>query len=162
VYEIGRIFRNEGISTRHNPEFTSIELYQAYADYDDMMKLTENMITDIVNQLHGTEKIPYGQHEVSFERPWRRITMNDIVKEHMGFDFTTLDGNPDALDVAKEKAREKGVPNVDKCKTVGYVLNECFEEVRLDEERRTGGAKGWEGQRTGGTNRQFCAAQRNN
>jgi len=129
VYEIGRIFRNEGISTRHNPEFTSIELYQAYADYDDMMKLTENMITDIVNQLHGTEKIPYGQHEVSFERPWRRITMNDIVKEHMGFDFTTLDGNPDALDVAKEKAREKGVPNVDKCKTVGYVLNECFEEL---------------------------------
>ncbi|GMH72501.1 hypothetical protein TrRE_jg4735 [Triparma retinervis] len=129
VYEIGRIFRNEGISTRHNPEFTSIELYQAYADYEDMMELTENMITNIVNQLHGTETLPYGEHTVSFQRPWRRITMNDIVLEHMGFDFSSLDGNPDALAVAKEKAGEAGVPNVDSLKTVGYILNECFEEL---------------------------------
>jgi lysyl-tRNA synthetase class 2 len=128
VYEIGRIFRNEGISTRHNPEFTSIELYQAYADYEDMMELTENMITNIVNQLHGTETLPYGDHTVSFQRPWRRITMNDVVLEQIGFDFSSLDGNPDALAIAKEKAREAGVPNVDSLKTVGYVLNECFEE----------------------------------
>jgi lysyl-tRNA synthetase class 2 len=81
VYELGRIFRNEGISTRHNPEFTSVELYQAYADYSDMMDLTENLICTIADEVCGGRTIPYGNDTVSLERPWRRVPMHDIVKE---------------------------------------------------------------------------------
>ncbi|GMH55141.1 hypothetical protein TrLO_g5816 [Triparma laevis f. longispina] len=130
VYEIGRIFRNEGLSTRHNPEFTSIELYQAYADYNDMMELTEDMVCNIVEQLHKSETVQYGEDTISFAKPWRRVTMNDIVKEHMGFDFETLDQDDlTSLAIAKEKAIEAGVPNVADLKSVGYVLNQCFEEL---------------------------------
>ncbi|GMI09047.1 hypothetical protein TrVE_jg12375 [Triparma verrucosa] len=130
VYEIGRIFRNEGLSTRHNPEFTSIELYQAYADYNDMMELTEDIVCNIVDQLHGSDAVQYGEDTISFAKPWRRVTMNDIVKEHMGFDFGTLDqDDPASLAVAKKKATEAGVPGVETLKSVGYVLNQCFEEL---------------------------------
>lgn len=129
VYEMGRIFRNEGISTRHNPEFTSIELYQAYADYNDMMELTETLVTNIVQQLHGQQTVKYGEHDISFARPWKRVTMNDIVHQQTGFDFSTLDGSNDALSRAKDWAREAGVPNVDSLTSVGYVLNQCFEEL---------------------------------
>ena len=90
VYEIGRIFRNEGISTRHNPEFTSIELYQAYADFDDMMKLTEELISTIAQELVGSTVVPYGDDMIDLTPPFRRVTMNDLVKEKTGIDFMEL------------------------------------------------------------------------
>lgn len=131
VYEIGRIFRNEGISTRHNPEFTSIELYQAYADYEDMMNLTEQLVVSMCDAVSDTRDLPYGEHTVSVERPWRRVTMNDIVKEYIpDIDFESLD--PDSaedLEKAKAAAKAAGVPKVDELTSVGYVLNQCFEEL---------------------------------
>ena len=87
VYEIGRIFRNEGISTRHNPEFTSIELYQAYADFNDMMNLTEELISKISIGLLGTTVVPYGEYTIDLTPPWRRVSMNDLVLETCGTDF---------------------------------------------------------------------------
>ena len=131
VYEIGRIFRNEGISTRHNPEFTSIELYQAYADYDDMMDLTESLVCEMCDAVSETRVLPYGDDQVSLERPWRRVTMNDIVKEEIpDFDFESLDpSNPDDLEKAKSAAKAAGVPKVDDLTSIGYVLNSCFEEL---------------------------------
>ncbi|KAL7501036.1 hypothetical protein ACHAWT_009191 [Skeletonema menzelii] len=128
VYELGRIFRNEGISTRHNPEFTSVELYQAYADYDDMMDLTEELICGMASEVCDSLTIPYGEHTISLERPWRRVTMHDIVKEEIPyFDFDVND--PSTLDAAKAAASAAGVPDVHKCTSVGYVLNACFEEL---------------------------------
>ena len=126
VYELGRIFRNEGISTRHNPEFTSIELYQAYADYHDMMDLTEYLVCSIADEVCGGLTLPYGDHTVSLERPWRRVTMHDIVKTEIpDFDF-----DKDAsLDEARAVAAQAGVPNTGKLATVGEVLNACFEEL---------------------------------
>jgi len=131
VYELGRIFRNEGISTRHNPEFTSIELYQAYADYEDMMNLTEHLVCSIADEVCGGLELPYGEHTVSLERPWRRVTMHDIVKEEIpDFDFASLDlEDPESLVKAKAAASGAGVPGVEDLKTVGEVLNVCFEEL---------------------------------
>ena len=131
VYEVGRIFRNEGISTRHNPEFTSIELYQAFADYDDMMELTEDLVVAMCDAVSDTRELPYGEHTVSVEKPWRRVTMNDIVGEYIpDMDFESLDNtNPEDLEKAKDAARKAGVPKVDDLPTVGYVLNQCFEEL---------------------------------
>jgi len=131
VYEIGRIFRNEGISTRHNPEFTSIELYQAYVDYNDMMELTESLVCGMCDAISDTRILPYGEHMVSVERPWRRVTMHDVVKEEIpDFDFEGLDPNdPESLVKAKEAAAAAGVPKVEGLTTVGYVLNACFEEL---------------------------------
>ena len=128
VYEVGRIFRNEGISTRHNPEFTSVELYQAYADYDDMMDLTESVVCQIADEVCGGLVLPYGEHIVSLERPWRRVAMHDIVKEEIpDYEFDT--NNPETLPEAKAAAAAAGVPNLDKCNSVGEVLNACFEEL---------------------------------
>ena len=131
VYEVGRIFRNEGISTRHNPEFTSIELYEAYADYNDMMDLTEELVCFIAKDVCGSLTVPYGEHTISLERPWRRVTMHDIVREEMpGFDFESLDpDDPESVIKAKDAAKAAGVPNVDGLKSVGEVLNLCFEEL---------------------------------
>jgi lysyl-tRNA synthetase class 2 len=128
VYELGRIFRNEGISTRHNPEFTSVELYQAYADYNDMMDLTEELVCGMANEVCDSMTIPYGEHTISLERPWRRVTMHDIVKEEIpDFEFDLLD--PSTLDAARAAAAQAGVPDVHKLNSVGYVLNACFEEL---------------------------------
>ena len=80
VYELGRTFRNEGMSVRHNPEFTMIELYQAFADYNDMMELTENMVAEVCKKVNGTTKVTYQGTEIDFMPPWRRITMVDAVK----------------------------------------------------------------------------------
>ncbi|KAL3945231.1 MAG: hypothetical protein SGBAC_000704 [Bacillariaceae sp.] len=131
VYELGRIFRNEGISTRHNPEFTSIELYQAYADYEDMMELTEHLVCSIAEEVCGGLELPYGDYDVSLKRPWRRVTMHDVVKEEIpDFDFASLDlEDPESLVKAKEAAGAAGVPGVGGLKTVGEVLNVCFEEL---------------------------------
>ncbi len=88
VYELGRIFRNEGISTKHNPEFTSIELYEAYADYNDMMNLTEDLIKTICLQIHGKLQIEYQGKIIDFEKPWARISMLDLIKEHAKVDLS--------------------------------------------------------------------------
>ena len=111
MYEVGRIFRNEGISTRHNPEFTSIELYQAYADYSDMMDLTEEIISGLAEQLLGTTELTYQNTTISLARPWRRATMHELVAEKLGFDLATLaDGSPESLAKAKELAAKAHVP----------------------------------------------------
>lgn len=128
VYELGRIFRNEGISTRHNPEFTSVELYQAYADYYDMMDLTEELVCGMADEVSESKIIPYGEHTISLERPWRRVTMNDVVKEEIP-DFHFDLNDPSTLHAAKAAATAAGVPDVQKLTTVGYVLNACFEEL---------------------------------
>jgi lysyl-tRNA synthetase class 2 len=137
VYEVGRIFRNEGISTRHNPEFTSVELYQAYADYNDMMDLCESVVCGCAEAVTGADVnssplvIPYGNHTISLHRPWRRISMVDIVKEYLpNVDFAANDWNdPQFLQACKEAAVAAGVPKVDKLLSVGEVLNACFEEL---------------------------------
>lgn len=134
VYEIGRIFRNEGLSKRHNPEFTSIELYQAYADYTDMMVLLETMVSDICLKLHGTTTVPYGDATIDLAPPWRRVSMNDLVKDKCGTDFYSLmEGGGGMGDVAAAtaKALEAGVPAaaLDGKQSVGEVLNVAFEEL---------------------------------
>ncbi len=124
VFELGRIFRNEGISTRHNPEFTTIELYQAYADYNDMMDLTEGIITTVGEEVIGTLKINYQGTEVDLTPPWRRVTMHDLVKEYSGVDFSSFQ----SLEEAKAACKNAGIEGIDDCPSVGKLLNEAFEQ----------------------------------
>ncbi|XP_022732558.1 lysine--tRNA ligase, chloroplastic/mitochondrial isoform X2 [Durio zibethinus] len=132
VYEIGRIFRNEGISTRHNPEFTTIEMYEAYSDYQTMMNIAEEIVTRCALAVHGKLTIDYQGVEIHLERPWRRETMHNLVEEVTGIDFTEL-GND--LKVAKDvilKALGVGLDIKDKfsiesCPSLGHLLNEVFE-----------------------------------
>lgn len=126
VYELGRTFRNEGMSVRHNPEFTMIELYQAFADYNDMMELTENMIAEVCKKVNGTTKVTYQGTEIDFMPPWRRITMVDAVKEYAGVDFNEFKSDADAQAVAKEKHLEFAKPL--NTVTKGEVLNALYEE----------------------------------
>ncbi len=122
VYEIGRIFRNEGISTRHNPEFTMIELYQAYADYHDMMELTEQMVAHISRETLGTTVITYQGQEINLTPPWNRITMVDAVKKYANVDFAGVD-HAGARELAKSLNIEVGSDE-----TKGNILNLVFEE----------------------------------
>ena len=126
VYELGRTFRNEGMSVRHNPEFTMIELYQAFADYNDMMELTENMVAEVCKKVNGTTKVTYQGAEIDFMPPWRRITMVDAVKEYAGVDFNEFKSDADAQAVAKEKQLE--FPKPLNTVTKGEVLNALYEE----------------------------------
>ena len=126
VYELGRTFRNEGMSVRHNPEFTMIELYQAFADYNDMMELTENMIAEVCKKVNGTTKVTYQGTEIDFMPPWRRITMVDAVKEYAGVDFKEIKSNEEAQAIAKEKHLE--FPKPLNTVTKGEVLNALYEE----------------------------------
>ncbi|NLY96343.1 MAG: lysine--tRNA ligase [Clostridiaceae bacterium] len=105
VYEIGRMFRNEGISVKHNPEFTMMELYQAYADYHDMMKLTEDMVSTVAQKVLGTCQITYQGVSVDLTPPWRRLTMLDAVKEYGGIDFDKL-SDPEEI---KAALKHKGI-----------------------------------------------------
>ncbi|HDR3652951.1 lysine--tRNA ligase [Bacillus sp. SM-B1] len=123
VYEIGRVFRNEGVSTRHNPEFTMIELYEAYADYKDIMKLTENMVAHIAKQVLGTTTIQYGDYEINLEPEWTRLHMVDAIKEHSGADFW----NPMSVEEARALAKEHNVEIKDTME-VGHIINEFFEQ----------------------------------
>ncbi|WP_152395740.1 lysine--tRNA ligase [Paenibacillus guangzhouensis] len=122
VYEIGRVYRNEGISTRHNPEFTMIELYEAYADYEDIMSLTEQTIAHIAQDVLGTTTINYQGQEVNLAPGWRRVTMVDAVKEAVGVDFKQEMSNEEAHRLAKEHK----VP-VEPHMSVGHILNAFFE-----------------------------------
>ena len=126
VYELGRTFRNEGMSVRHNPEFTMIELYQAFADYNDMMELTENMIAEVCKKVNGTTKVTYQGTEIDFMPPWRRITMVDAVKEYAGIDFNEIKTDEEAQAIAKEKHLE--FPKPLNTVTKGEVLNMLYEE----------------------------------
>ncbi|KAM3102546.1 lysine--tRNA ligase [Phormidesmis sp. 146-12] len=125
VFEMGRIFRNEGISTRHNPEFTTIEVYQAYADYQDMMALTETMITTVAQTVLGTLQLTYQGESVDLTPPWRRVTMHDIVQEKTGVDFSQFS----SLDEAKSAAKTAGLMDVENCESIGKLLNEAFEQT---------------------------------
>lgn len=132
VYEIGRIFRNEGISTRHNPEFTTIEMYEAYSDYESMMNMAEEIVTRCAMATHGKLKVDYEGTEISLERPWRRETMHSLVKEATGIDFNSF-----GQDVESAKRAVRGLPgfvvgnsestSLKACSSVGHVLNEVFE-----------------------------------
>ncbi|WP_018924758.1 lysine--tRNA ligase [Salsuginibacillus kocurii] len=122
VYEIGRVFRNEGVSTRHNPEFTMIELYEAYADYQDMMTLTENVIAYVAKQVNGTTTLTYGELEVDLSEGWKRVHMVDVIKEYTGVDFWQEMSDEEARALAKEHK----VP-VKETMSFGHVVNEFFE-----------------------------------
>ena len=123
VYEIGRVFRNEGLDTRHNPEFTLMELYQAYTDYNGMMDLTENMFRHVAQEVCGTTTITYGGVEIDLGSPFKRITMIDAVKEYAGVDFDLIKDTEEA----KKIADEKGVHYEERHKK-GDILNLFFEE----------------------------------
>ncbi|SDC84612.1 MULTISPECIES: lysine--tRNA ligase [unclassified Candidatus Frackibacter] len=127
VYEIGKNLRNEGISTKHNPEFTSMELYQAYADYQDMMDITEDLIVTITEETLGTLQVEYEGEEIDLSPGWTRITMIDAIKKHANVDFTEVDD----LQTAKGLADEHHVEYEDET-TVGEIINEFFEEFVED------------------------------
>ena len=129
VYEMGKNFRNEGIDIKHNPEFTMIEIYEAYSDYNDMMELTENMIAHVCEKVCGTTKISYQGTELDFTPPWRRVSMLNLVKEHAGVDFSILTDET-SREIAKEHHLEFKKP-LDKC-TKGEVLNAMFEKYAED------------------------------
>ncbi|GAF17659.1 lysyl-tRNA synthetase [Bacillus sp. JCM 19046] len=122
VYEIGRVFRNEGVSTRHNPEFTMIELYEAYADYKDIMELTEGVIAHIAKEVLGSTTVQYGEYEVVLATGWTRVHMVDAIKEKTGVDFWVEMTDEEARSLAKEH----GVP-VKETMSFGHVVNEFFE-----------------------------------
>ncbi|PRR80049.1 lysine--tRNA ligase [Clostridium vincentii] len=126
VYDMGKNFRNEGMSVRHNPEFTMIELYEAYSDYNDMMEICENMVAYVCEKINGTTKVMYQGTEIEFKPPWRRITMVDAVKEYAGIDFNTINSNEEAQAIAKEKHLE--FPKPLDTVTKGEVLNMLYEE----------------------------------
>ncbi|MFN7247750.1 MAG: lysine--tRNA ligase [Microcystis sp.] len=124
VFELGRIFRNEGVSTKHNPEFTSIEIYQAYADYYDMMELTENIIVNVAQDVLGTLKITYQDREIDLTPPWRRVTMHELVQEITGVDLNSFED----FESARIAAENAGIGVPEDCKTIGKLLNEAFEQ----------------------------------
>ncbi|MEB3291535.1 MAG: lysine--tRNA ligase [Synechococcales bacterium] len=125
VFELGRIFRNEGISTRHNPEFTSIEVYQAYADYNDMMDLTETIITTAAQDALGTLQVSYQGQEINLTPPWKRMTMHEAVQAATGLDFTQFTD----LAAAKTAAKAAGLKEIEDCPSIGKLLNEAFEQT---------------------------------
>ena len=123
VYEIGRVYRNEGVDTRHNPEFTLMELYQAYTDYEGMMELTESMFRHLAQTVCGTTKITYNGTEIDLGKPFRRLTMNDAIKEYAGVDFDTIKTDEEAKALAKERGIE-----FEERHTKGDIINLFFEE----------------------------------
>lgn len=127
VYEIGRTFRNEGMDTRHNPEFTMLELYQAYTDVEGMMNLTENMFRTVAYKVLGTYKITYGEHEIDLEQPFKRITMLEAVKEYAGVDFSDVN----TIEAARALAEAHHIAYEPRHK-IGEILNLFFEEYCED------------------------------
>ena len=124
VFELGRIFRNEGISTRHNPEFTSIEVYQAYVDYNEMMALTEALVTTAAQAVLGTLKITYQGEEIDLTPSWKRITMHEAVQLETGLDFSQFTD----LETAKQAATKAGIGVPEDSPTLGHLLNQAFEQ----------------------------------
>jgi lysyl-tRNA synthetase class 2 len=125
VYELGRIFRNEGISTRHNPEFTSVEIYQAYTDYIGMMDLTEQMISAVCQEVCGSSTLTYQGTEIDLTPPWRRATMHELVQDATGLDFNGFSSKEEAAAAMTDKGLH--VPEL--ADSVGRLLNEAFEQA---------------------------------
>ncbi len=124
VYEIGRIFRNEGMDTRHNPEFTTVELYESYADFNDMMDLFEELLSGAAMEILGTYDVNWLDHDISLAPPFRRMTMAEAVKEYLGVDFMSITSDEEAVAAAKSV----GV-DMDKVEpTWGHALYECFDQ----------------------------------
>jgi len=121
VYELGRIFRNEGISTKHNPEFTTLESYEAYADYNDVMKMLEKMVAKISKKILGTDKIKFGDNIINFKPPWRRLNLREVIKEYSGINF---DEFPDANSLRAEMLKLK--MEVDPQKDRGRLIDELI------------------------------------
>jgi lysyl-tRNA synthetase, class II len=128
VYEIGRVYRNEGISTRHNPEFTMMELYAAYADFHDIMDLTEDLIAHVAQEVLGTTKIHYQGHEVDLSPGWARKSMTELIRETTGVDFTRQMTDEEARRLAKEHGVE-----ITEFMTFGHIVNEFFEQKVEDQ-----------------------------
>lgn len=122
VYEMGRMFRNEGMDHTHNPEYTAIELYQAYADYNDMMDITEQLVAFVCEKVNGSMKAQFGETEIDFTPPWKRITMVDAIKEYADINFDEIETDEQAREVAKANNVEIA-DNMSR----GEVINECFE-----------------------------------
>ncbi|MCR5741795.1 MAG: lysine--tRNA ligase [Gammaproteobacteria bacterium] len=129
VYEIGRIFRNEGIDTKHNPEFTSIELYEAYGNLDSMMRISEGLFKHIAKEVFGRYTFMVGDKEIDLSKPFKKVNMVDMVKEKTGIDFKN---NNYTLEEATELAKEKGI-KVEPHFTVGHIINAFFEEFCEDD-----------------------------
>jgi len=127
VFELGRIFRNEGLSTSHNPEFTSVEIYEVNADYEDMMDLTEEMITSITREIHGTLKLNYQGRELDLTPPWPRRELSEVIREITGVEFSAVQGD----DAARKLAAEHGL-EVDKDSTKGEIMYTFFEKYCED------------------------------
>ena len=125
VYELGRIFRNEGISTKHNPEFTSVEIYQAFSNYIDMMNLTEDLIRNIVSTCCDSLVINYQEKVIDFAKPWKRISMKNVVMEYTGIDFDSFNGD---LNKAIKDLEGINIEISPKINTLGRLLNEVFEQ----------------------------------
>ncbi len=125
VYELGRIFRNEGISTRHNPEFTSVEIYKAFADYTDMMELTEELISSICLKICGSTKINYQGQEIDLTPPWKKETMHDLVFKSTGIDFRKFDQD---INEAKAEMIKNNLLVPENADSIGRLLNEAFEQ----------------------------------
>lgn len=123
VFELGKNFRNEGISTKHNPEYTSLELYQAYVDYHEMMRITENLIAYVAQEVTGETKIVYQGKEIDLTPPWPRVTMEDSLKEYAGIDFSQVQSDADAVALARKQGLE-----VKDSATRGEILALLFEE----------------------------------
>ncbi len=123
VYEMGKMFRNEGMDMRHNPEYTAMEVYKPYADFNDMMELTENIVAYVAIKARGTTKINYQGKELDFTPPWRRVKMQDMVKEYTGIDFDLINTDEEAIKIAKEKRIE-----ITPLMTRGHVISALFEE----------------------------------
>ncbi len=122
VYEMGRMFRNEGMDHTHNPEYTAIELYQAYADYNDMMDITEQLVAFVCEKVNGSMKSQFGETEIDFTPPWKRITMVDAIKEYADINFDEIETDEQAREVAKANNVE-----IKDNMSRGEVINECFE-----------------------------------
>lgn len=139
VFEIGRIFRNEGISSRHNPEFTSIELYQAYADYNDMMNITEDIIRQAAQAVCGSQQVPYQGQTLELGQPFRRATMHELVQEALGLDFTSFQSLEQAQTAAtkaleqhtadQDGSKSASLRNIQSAASTGQILAECFENA---------------------------------
>ena len=125
VYELGRVFRNEGMDIRHNPEFTELELYAAYQDYNDMMDLTEELFSKTAQEVLGTTKVNYQGQDIELAPGWRRITMIDSIKEVIGIDFNEINTDEEAVELAKERGIE--IPDATK-ETRGDVISLFFDE----------------------------------
>ena len=124
VYEIGRIFRNEGMDTKHNPEFTTVELYESYADFNDMMDLFEDLLSGAAQEILGTYQVRWQDEDIDLTPGWRRMTMAEAVKETLGVDFMAIDSDEAAVAAAKSVGvdMEKVEP------TWGHALYECFDQ----------------------------------